>query len=237
MVDMDKHACHRLANEGYKSGQWPESYITWEFLNDHPRAMESGYFHIEWNNIPGLYNQKYHLRTLVIEKEEWDHLSDPAQLERYWEPTQDSDNFHRTLALALCWTPFHDCKDTRRRKEYVMLVTVVQKPARHLGLPFTAAAGKFRENEDETPTLLLVRLHRKSRLFLDIYYDQYRTHFTIMHDTGKGYNIRDPQKFLGALLHKAFTSGTTLSPKAKLLLAYLNMPADSSLIESCTREY
>ena len=58
-----------------------------------------------------------------------------------------------------------------------------------------------------------------------------------MHDTGKGYNVEDPQKFLGALLHNAFTSGKTLSPKAKLLLAYLNMPAASSLIESCTREY
>ena len=171
MVDMDKHACHRLADEGYKSSQWPESYITWEFLNDQPRAMESRYFHVGWNNIPGLYNQKYHLRTLVIEKEEWDHLSDPTQLERYWEPTQDSNDFHRTLALALCWTPFHDCKDTGHRKEYVVSVTIVRKPARHLGLPFTAAAGEFWENEDETPTLLLIRLHRKSRLFPDIYND------------------------------------------------------------------
>ena len=58
-----------------------------------------------------------------------------------------------------------------------------------------------------------------------------------MHDTGKGYNVRDPQKFLGALLHNAFTSGKTPSPKAKLLLAYLDMPTASSLIESCTREY
>ena len=74
--------------------------------------MESGYLHIEWNSIPRLYNWKSFLRTLVIEKEEWDHLSDLAQLECYWEPTQNSDDFHRTLALVLCWTPFHDSKDT-----------------------------------------------------------------------------------------------------------------------------
>ena len=90
MVDMDKHACRQLAENGYKNGQWPESYITWEFLADHPRAMESGYFYIDWNSIPGLYNRKSYLRTLVIEKEEWDHLSNPAQLKHYWEPTQDS---------------------------------------------------------------------------------------------------------------------------------------------------
>ena len=68
MVDMDKHACHQLAENGYKNGQWPESYITWEFLTEHPRAMESGYIHIEWNSIPRLYNRKSYLRTLVIEK-------------------------------------------------------------------------------------------------------------------------------------------------------------------------
>ena len=58
-----------------------------------------------------------------------------------------------------------------------------------------------------------------------------------MHDTGKGYSVGDPQKFLGALLHNAFTSGKNPSPKAKLLPAYLDMPATSPLIESCTREY
>ena len=58
-----------------------------------------------------------------------------------------------------------------------------------------------------------------------------------MHDTGKGYNVGDPQKFLGALLHNAVTSGKNPSPKAKLPPAYLDLPATSSLIDSCTREY
>ena len=114
---MDKHACRRLANEGYKKNQWPESYITWEFLEEHPRAMEARYLHIDWNTIPGLYNRKHHLWTLVIEKKEWDHISNPAQLAHFWEPTQDPADFHQTLALALCWTPFHDCQNTDRRKE------------------------------------------------------------------------------------------------------------------------
>ena len=118
--------------------------------------MESGYLHVEWNSIPRLYNRKSYLRTLVIEKGEWDHLSDPAQLERYWEPTQDSDDFHQTLGLALCWTLFHDCTNTGRRKEYVVSVAVVRKPARHFGLPFTAAAGELRDDAEMTPTLLLV---------------------------------------------------------------------------------
>ena len=113
MVDMDKHACRSLADELYKKKLWPESYITWEFLEAHPRAMEPGYLQINWDTIPRLYNQKQHLRTLVIEKKEWDHLSDPAQLAHFWEPTQNPDDFHHTLALALCWTPFHDSPDAQ----------------------------------------------------------------------------------------------------------------------------
>ena len=156
MVDMDKHACRQLAENGYKNGQWPENYITWEFLADHPRAMESGYFHVDWNSIPRLYNWKSYLRTLVIEKEEWDHLSDPTQLKHYWEPTQDSDDFHWTLGLALCWTPFHDCSEPGQKKEYVVSVAVMRKLAWHLGLPFTAAAGELQDDAEMTPTLLLV---------------------------------------------------------------------------------
>ena len=58
-----------------------------------------------------------------------------------------------------------------------------------------------------------------------------------MHDTGKGYNVGDPQKFLGALLQSAVTSRKDPSPKAKLPLAYLDLPATSPLIDSCTRKY
>ena len=238
MVDMDKHACRSLADESYKKKLWPESYITWEFLQAHPRAMEPGYLQINSDTIPELYNRKQHLRTLVIEKKEWDHLSDPAQLAHFWEPTQNPEDFHRTLALALCWTPFHDSPNSQRKKEYVMSVAVVRKPSWYNGLPFVTAAEEFRDSANETThSLLLVRLHRKSSLFPDIYYDRYGHHFALMHDTGKGYSVGNPQVFLGAQLHNAYTSGKGPSPKAKLLPAFLDRPAGHPSIDSCTREY
>ena len=58
-----------------------------------------------------------------------------------------------------------------------------------------------------------------------------------MHDTRKGYCVGHPQKFLRALLQNAVTSGKDPSPKAKLLPAYLALPATSPLIDSCTRKY
>ena len=99
------------------------------------------------------------------------------------------------------------------------------------------AAEEFRDSASRTHCLLLVRLHRKSLLFSDIYYDRYGQHFTLMHDTGKGYNVGDPQVFLRAQLHNVYTSGTGLSPKAKLLPAFLDRPAGHPLVDSCTQEY
>ena len=88
-----------------------------------------------------------------------------------------------------------------------------------------------------TSMLILVRLHQKSLLYPNIYYDRCGTHFTLMHDTGKGYSVGHPQKFLGALLQNAITSGKDPSLKAKLPPAYLDLPATSPLIDSCTRKY
>ena len=143
MVDADKQACCALTEKGYRSGLWLESYITWDFLDKYPRSMEPGYLQLNWDHIPGMYLRKYYLRTLVIEKEEWAHLSDPASLTWYWEPTQVSDDFHRTFALALCRTAFHDCEDAGRRKEYVVSVGVVRKLAQHTAIPFASATDEF----------------------------------------------------------------------------------------------
>ena len=119
-----------------------------------------------------------------------------------------------------------------------MSIAVVRKPSWHDGLPFVTAAEEFRDSANETThSLLLVRLHRKSLLFPDIYYDCYEHHFTLMNDTGKGYNVGDLQVFLGVQLHNAYTSGKGPSPKAKLPPAFLDRPAGHPLVDLCTREY
>ena len=130
---------------------------------------------------------------LVIEKEEWAHLSDPASLTRYWEPTQVSEDFHRTFALILCQTAFHNCEDASRRKEYVVVVGVVRKPARYTAIPFASAADEFRDDLEVSPTLILVRLYRHLRLFLDLYFDGYHQHFTVMHDSGMPFSVGHPK--------------------------------------------
>ena len=156
MVDVDKQACHNLAERGYRSSLWPESYVTWDFLDRYPKSMEPGYLHLNWNHIPRMYLRKNYMRTLVIEKRDWNHLTDPASLVHYWEPSQGNEDFHRTFALALCKTIYHDCAEAFWRKEYVVSVAVVQKLALYAAIPFSNAIDEFEDDLEPSPTLLLV---------------------------------------------------------------------------------
>ena len=236
MVDVDKHACCALAERGYRDGLWLEHYVTWNFLDKYPRSMEPRYLHLNWNHIPRMYFRKYFLRTVVIEKKEWAHLSEPASLTRYWELSQAPDDFHRTFALVLCWTPFHDCEDASWRAEYVVSVAVVRKPARVIAIPFASAADKFRQDSDDSPTLILVWLHRHSKLFPDVYFDRYNQHFTLMHNSRKPFNMGHPQRFVGALLHNTYPDGDKPSPKVKLPPVFLDQSSKFP-INSCTWGY
>ena len=124
-VDEDKQTCHKLAEEGFHADLWLEAYITWNFLENHPKAMEPGYLNVNWNHIPGMYCQKHYMQTLVIKHEEWAHLSDPSLLAQYWEPTQEPGDFHRTFALVLCQTEYHNSEDRKHRNKFVVSVAVV----------------------------------------------------------------------------------------------------------------
>ena len=143
MVDEDKQACCIMAEQGYHMGLWSEDYLTWDFLKQHPKVMEPEYLHLNWNDIPGMYCRKHYIWTLAIDQEEWARLSDPAYLTRYWEPTQDPGDFHHTFALVLCQTKNSDCTDKTHRKEFVVSVAIVGKPACFPGLPFSLVADRL----------------------------------------------------------------------------------------------
>ena len=115
-------------------------------------------------------------------------------------------------------------------------VAVVRKLARFTVIPFASTADDFHHDSDDSPTLILVRLHQHSKLFLDIYFDRYNQHFTVMHDSGKPFNVGHSQRFVGALLHNAYPDGDKPSLKAKLPPAFLDHPTKFP-IDSCIRSY
>ena len=238
MVDIDKVACHTVAEQGYLAGLWLESYLTWEFLKEHPKVMEPSYLFVNWNHIPGMYCRKNYLHSLVIELAEWEHLSDPTYLAHYWEPTQEPGDFHRTFALAICRSCYSDCKDKSCKDEYMVSVAMIRKPAHLAGLPFSLAADGLSDPNEKELTLLIVCLHHHSKLFPDIYYDWYFNHFTLMHVYREHYNVGHPQKYVGGLLHNAYEAGEeSHSPKAKLPPAFVDTVVYQFLVDSCVWPY
>ena len=162
----------------------------------------------------------------------------PAYLAHYWEPTQEQGDFHRTFALALCWSHYSDCKDQSRKDEYVVSFAVIWKPASFAGIPFALAADEFSNPDEKESTLLIVHLHCQSRLFPDIYYDRYYSHFTMMHVSGEHYNVGHPQKYVGGLLHNAYEAGEeSHSPKAKLPPPFVDNVVYLFPVDSCVWPY
>ena len=238
MVDVDKVVCHTIAEQGYLVGLWPESYLTWEFQKEHPKAMEPSYLFVNWNHILGMYCRKNYLCSLVIKPAEWECLSDPAYLAHYWEPTQEPGDFHWTFALAICQSCYSNCKDKSRKDECVVSVAMIQKPACLAGLPFSLAADRLSDPNKRESTLLIVCLHRHSKLFPDIYYDWYFNHFTLMHVSREHYNVGHLQKYVGGLLHNAYEAREeSHSPKAKLPPAVIDTAVYQFPVDSCVWPY
>ena len=237
MVDEDKLACRRLAESGFLGGQWPESYVDYEFLSKHPRAMEPGYLFLNWNHVPGMFRRKEYIRTLVIPAADLERLCDPANLKKYWEPDDDPDNFHTTLALAFVKDKFYDCPDESRRQEMAVSVAVVRKPAQKRAMAFEQAAAELKNDTERTSTLLLVRLHRHSDMFPDVYYKDRGTHFALVYDTGEDYNYGSTLRFTGAELLSAYNPGKQHSPRAKLPPSWRLNSEGTHPVESCSREY
>ena len=237
MVDLDKQACRALAESGFRGGQWPESYITWEFLQKHPKSMEPGYLNVDWNHIPGLFHRQTYMHTMVIPPAELDRICDPAKLTEYWEPTDEPEHFHTTLALAFVRDLYHDCEDETRRNELIVSVAMVRKPAHNSTMTFTEAALELQHPAERTPTLLLVRLHRKSGLFPDCYYHHRRKHFALFYDTGEDYNCGSPLRFIGAELQSSYEPGKDYSPRAKLPPSWRKDVSVNYPVNCCIRDY
>ena len=88
---------------------------------------------------------------------------------------------------------------------------------------FNLTAAELLVTEEDSPTLLIVRLHKRSMMCPDVFYDQCHKHFTLIHDTGeysRESNFGHPSRYIGAELLSAYEPGKTFSPQAKLLPAW-----------------
>ena len=177
------------------------------------------------------------MRTLVIPWADLQQLCDPAQLKEFWEPTQDPGFFHTTLALVFVQDIFSDCDDKSSRNNLEVSVTVVRKPAHLSAMTFSAAAIELLDSAEQTPTLLIIRLHTGSPLFLDCYYYHNRKHFSLIHVTGEDYCYGHPLCFVSAELLSKYEPGKNYSPRAKLPPLWQKDPGTTFPVHSCVRDY
>ena len=105
-------------------------------------------------------------------------------------------------------------------------------------IPFASAVDEFSDPAERESSLLIVRLHRQSKLFPDIYFDRYSNHFTMMHVSREQYNVGHLQKYVRAMLHNAYEAGgKSKSPKAKLPPAFLDSNVYQFPMDSCVWPY
>ena len=118
-----------------------------------------------------------------------------------------------------------------------MSVAVVHKLAHTSTMTFEEAALELQHPAECTPTLLLVRLHRKSGLFPDCYYHHRHKHFALFYDTGEDYNCGSPLRFIGAELLSSYEPGKDYSPRAKLPPSWPRDLGVTFTIDCCTWDY
>ena len=108
---------------------------------------------MNWNHILGMYSPKNDMQTLVIEQEEWAHLSDPTLLSLYWEPTKDPEDFHHTFAMVLCQTQYHDCEYKSHRERLHSVGCNCAKTStlsRHTFLTSSSRVPRFLQGHSDT---------------------------------------------------------------------------------------
>ena len=99
--------------------------------------------------------------------------------------------------LVLCLSKYSDCEDKSWKEEFVVSVAVIRKLVCLPRITFASVADEFSDPTEWESTLLLIHLHHQSKLFLDIYFDRYSNHFTMMHVSSEQYNVGHPQKYVG----------------------------------------
>ena len=124
-----------------------------------------------------------------------------------------------------------------RRQEMVVSVTVVRKPAQKSAMTFEQAVIELKNQSERASMLLLVRLHRDSDMFPDVYYHDRGRHFALVYDTGEDFNCGSTLRFTGAELLGAYDPGKKFSPRAKLPPSWRFNSEGTHPVESCSREY
>ena len=107
-----------------------------------------------------------------------------------WEPDTWASNFIPNMAVVVCKGIFHDTLDPQMQKKVGHFMTIARVPDCVGLLPFDQLREALKSYNKAATAIGLVRLHHSNMVFLDVYFQFYGEHFTIM-------GLSDPEIWLG----------------------------------------
>ena len=99
-------------------------------------------------------------------------------------------NFIPNMAVVVCKGIFHDAPDPQLQNRVGHFMTIARVPDCVELLPFDQLRKAFNSYNEAATAVGLVRLHRSNMVFLDVYFQFYGEHFTIM-------GLSDPEIWFG----------------------------------------
>ena len=134
---------------------------------------------MNWDRIPGLYTRTDKLLTVSIADALWEKWGWPGGW-MAWEPDTQAGNFIPNMAVVVCKGAFHDAPDPQQQTKVGHFMTIARVPHCIDLLPFEQLWEAFNSYTGAATAVRLVQMHRSNAVFLDVYFQYYGEHFTIM---------------------------------------------------------
>ena len=176
----DKIRAFKDVANSYQAGIQLAVFLTHSFLQKHPILLEEGCLTVNWDQIPGLYSRTDKLLMVSITDTQWEKWGWPGGWTA-WEP-----NFIPDMSMVVCKGAFHDAPDVKMQTKVGHFIAIAGVLDCIKLLPFDLLQEAFNSYEEAATAVRLICLHWSNAIFLDVYFQYYGGHFTIM-------GLQDPE--------------------------------------------
>ena len=216
----DKINAYDAMASSYQAGIQPAIFLTHSFLQDHPILLEEGYLTVNWDRIPGLYARTDKLLMVSITDAQWEKWGRPGGWTA-WEPDTWAGNFIPKMAVVVCKGVFHNALDPKLQDKVGHFMTIARVPDCIELLPFDQLCEAFNSYNEVATAIGLVWLHRSNVVFLDVYFQFYSKHFTIMGLLDPEIQFGTPDEFVGGYLVCRYVASSGWKAHAMLPPSYV----------------
>ena len=178
---------------------------------------------VNWDRIPGLYTQTDKLLMVSITDAQWEKWGWPGGW-MAWEPDTRADNFIPNMAVVVCKGVFNDTPDPQLQNKVGHFMTIARVLDCVKLLPFDQLREAFNSYNEVATAIGLVQLHHSNVVFLDVYFQFYSEHFTIMGLLDLEIQFGTADEFVGGYLVRRHIASSGQKAHAMLPPSYMQGP-------------